>query len=224
MDAPTILPSEFHGKFPSGNFEIVKKIIDTGIDPKVFDLSSCKTFDCFLLLVESGCELDNLSVKRIFENACWWDLEFKKAFITYLMDNHKIADKNMQVFLDDNNDLRGKLDLDSKIFMYISSCAFSLANRRILFQMISDNYPTIKVNAQTFFCYFEEADILEPHYNFTSKELVSVFIDRVKHNNNDMWKLSKISKYCERDDYLSSEILLNLRFNRITLILLAINR
>jgi hypothetical protein len=189
MSAST-LPSSCRYKLPSDNYDLVKDFIDRGVDPHIFDIGSCKNFDCFVLLVDLGNVPDKYSIRKFFDNIYGWNLETKSSVVTFLMDNQELSEK---------------LDLNHTIFYHIISCAWS-NDLRNLFETVVINYPHAKADAFIAFRFREFIDILEPAFEFSSKDLIQTYLSYVASNRYDAKAIFEFSNYCDPEDYLSKEV------------------
>jgi hypothetical protein len=183
------LPINFQGKLPCDNIDLVHQFIDAGVSSQIFEISSCKTFDCFVLLIESGCAITKQSFVLMLYNVHDWSIDLKKSFVEYVMNNVNLCEK---------------LDLTKTILLMIPRFASSGENLRLLVEMVLTTYPWVEVNIQTLIHYhaYEFVGQFVPHFTFSSKELVEQCID----SKTNVSTMISIFKYCDPEDYLTRDI------------------
>jgi hypothetical protein len=194
MFEPNHLPSDFHGKLPAHNIEIVQHfILECHLDPNIFDISTCKNLECLMLLINSGYEISGETIRRaLFDTCANWDLESKKSFITYAM-NSQITE-NMSTL---------------NIFDHVSRMCNNDDDANQIFAFIVANYSHhIIVDARALIKFSDQSDILEPVFSFSSKELVDGCLELGRID-----LIDKIIKYCDPEDYLTPKFF-KATFNR----------
>jgi hypothetical protein len=174
------LAQKYHGKLDADDIEVIQEFIYRGIDVNIFDISTCKTFECFELLVASGYEI--IKFGQIINTVSGWKLDKLISVVMYLMTNEKI---------------RLNLNLDNHIFYLIDRISESFEDEEGLCKMVAVNFPDAKVDAKTLVRLWRHAEILEPFFNFTSQELVDAYLSQYSAS-----IIQNLSKYCDRDDYL----------------------
>jgi hypothetical protein len=184
MFQPDILPEQYHKRLPADNIEVIKYFIDCHLDVNIFDITMCANFECFMLLMNSGYAITNkISHLLLFSSCKDWDLESKKMFMAYFMDNEELSEK---------------INMDSNVLIFAS---YMCPNHELktMFSFVVQNYP-IKVSAANLFQFASYADILEPAFSFSSKELVDEF------SKHEFASIEKFFKYCSPEDYLTLQI------------------
>jgi hypothetical protein len=180
----SVLAPKYRGKLDADDINVIKEFINGGIDVNVFNILTCKTFECFELLITYGYQINVIS---------------QIATITYGWECDKLINVVMCVMSDEKT--RSRLNLDHEIFHLIDCIAKTRTDEKALCEMAAMNFPEIKISAACLIKFWRYIDILEPFFNFTSQELITEYL---KQSNADM--IVYIAKYCDPVDYLTTRV------------------
>jgi hypothetical protein len=181
----SVLPDKYCEKLDADDIEIITQFIDKGIDINIFDITKCKTFECFELLIACGYKIRGID--KIVKTIEYWELEKKIDVIKCIMADDKT---------------RSRLDLDNNIFnMILSIKNYSDSNAKAMCEMIVTYFPEIKVNAVTLLKFWYCGEILEPLFDFTSEELIIAWL-----SDYIVRPIEFIAKYCDPAHYLTVEV------------------
>jgi hypothetical protein len=180
----SILSSNNYNKLEADDINFVREFINMGIDANIFNLTTCKTFECFELLIVAGCKVTGMyDMSNVMKT---WKLEEVICAVGYLMDNDAI---------------KSNFNLDREIFYFAGLMTNTRQENTELCKMIVSNYPWLKISATTCVRYYWCAEVFEPIFDFNSKELVEEFLKV-----NGFPPVSLLIKYCEPCDFFTAAV------------------
>jgi hypothetical protein len=178
------LASNHRNKLDANDINFIREFIDKDINVNIFKLSTCKTFECFELLMSAGYETKNIYDITIAVES--WTLEEIICVVKYLMDDDA---------------LRSKFKLDTEIFYFASTITSGTDDQIKLFEMIAINYPWLKFSVQNCIRYHWAAEVLEPLFDFNSEQLVVEYLTSYNYI-----PITLLVRFCNPSDYLTKDV------------------